>query len=93
MNADIIFDVDAMTYGKVKGTEMNTITAYRAIEAQEIAANLESYLEYGAETRAEYLEMLAEDYGIDLDIVHAMADVLGPMEDFDGLVISLEDIA
>ena len=72
---------------------MNTITAYRAIEAQEIAANLESYLEYGAETRAEYLEMLAEDYGIDLDIVHAMADVLGPMEDFDGLVISLEDIA
>ena len=38
---------------------MNTITAYRAIEAQEIAANLESYLEYGAETRAEYLEMLA----------------------------------
>jgi hypothetical protein len=82
-----------MTYGKVKGTNMNTITAYRAIEAQEIAANLESYLEYGAETRAEYLEMLADDYGVDLDIVHAMADVLGPMEDFDGLVTSLEDIA
>lgn len=72
---------------------MNTITAYRAIEAQEVAANLESYLEYGAETRAEYLEMLSEDFGIDLDIVHAMADVLGPMEDFDGLVTSLEDIA
>jgi hypothetical protein len=72
---------------------MNTITAYRAIEAQEIAANLESYLEYGAETRAEYLEMLADDYGIDLDTVHAMADVLGPNEDFDGLVTSLEDVA
>jgi hypothetical protein len=72
---------------------MNTLTSFRAIEAQEIAANLESYLEYGAESRAEYLEMLSEDYGIDLDIVHAMADVLGPMEDFDGLVTSLEDMA
>jgi len=71
---------------------MNTITAYRAIEAQEIAANLESYLEYGAENRAEYLEMLSEDYGVDLDAVHAMADVLGPTEDFDGLVTSLEDL-
>jgi hypothetical protein len=82
-----------MTYGKVKGTEMNILTNFRAIEAQEIAANLESYLEYGAENRAEYLEMLADDYGVDIDTVHAMADVLGPMEDFDGLVTSLEDMA
>ena len=71
---------------------MNTITSFRAIEAQEIAANLENYLEYGAESRAEYLAMLSEDYDVDLDIVHAMADVLGPMEDFDGLVTSLEDM-
>jgi hypothetical protein len=82
-----------MTYGKVKGTEMNILTNFRAIEAQEIAANLESYLDYGAENRAEYLQMLSEDYDVDLDIVHAMADVLGPMEDFDGLVTSLEDMA
>ena len=72
---------------------MNTITAYRAIEAQEIAANLESYLEYGAESRYDYLQMLADEYGVDIDTVHAMADILGPMEDFDGLVTSLEDIA
>lgn len=72
---------------------MNTLTSFRAIEAQEIAANLELYLEYGAETRAEYLEMLSEDFDVDLDTVHALADVLGPMEDFDGLVTSLEDIA
>lgn len=72
---------------------MNTITAYRAIEAQEIAANLESYLEYGAENRAEYLEMLSDEYDVDLATVYALADVLGPMEDFDGLVTSLEDIA
>ena len=72
---------------------MNILTNFRAIEAQEIAANLEGYLEYGAESRAEYLAMLSEDYDVDLDTVHAMADVLGPMEDFDGLVTSLEDMA
>ena len=82
-----------MTYGEVKGTKMNILTSFRAIEAQEIAANIENYLEYGAESRAEYLAMLSEDYDVDLDIVHAMADVLGPNEDFDGLVTSLEDMA
>ena len=70
----------------------NALTSFRAIEAQEIAANIEGYLEYGAESRAEYLAMLADEYGIDLDVVQAMADVLGPNEDFDGLVTSLEDM-
>ena len=72
---------------------INTLTSFRAIEAQEVAANLELYLEHGVETRAEYLAMLSEDYDVDLDTVHALADVLGPMEDFDGLVTSLEDMA
>ena len=71
---------------------MNTLTSFRAIEAQEIAANLENYLEYGVESRAEYLALLADEYDVDLDTVHALADVLGPMEDFDGLVTSLEDM-
>ena len=69
------------------------LTNYRAIEAQEIAANLEGYLEYGAESRAEYLECLADDYGMDLEMVQAIADLLGPNEDFDGLVSALEDYA
>jgi hypothetical protein len=72
---------------------MNTITSFRAIEAQEIAANLEGYLEYGAESRYEYLQMLSDEYGVDIDTVHGLADVLGPVEDFDGLVTSLEDAA
>lgn len=67
-------------------------TNIRAIEAQEIAANLEGYLEYGAESRAEYLAMLADDFDVPLSVVRAMADVLGPNEDFDGLVTSLEDM-
>ena len=71
---------------------MNAITNHRAIDAQAIAANLEGYLEYGAESRAEYLAMLADEYDVDLDVVQAIADVLGPNEDFDGLVTSLEDL-
>jgi len=68
------------------------LTNYRAIEAQEIADNMELYLEYGAESRAEYLANLAEEYDVPLDTVQALADVLGPLEDFDGLVTSLEDM-
>lgn len=68
-----------------------TITTFRAVQAQEIAANLEGYLEYGAETRAEYLAMLADDYDVPLSTVRALASVLGPNEDFDGLVCALED--
>ena len=71
---------------------MNAITDNHAIDAQTVAANLEGYLEYGAESRAEYLAMLADEYGVPLSTVRAMATVLGPNEDFDGLVSSLEDM-
>jgi hypothetical protein len=68
-----------------------TITNFRAVQVQQIAANLELYLEYGAESRAEYLAMLADEYDVPLSTVRAMAGVLGPTEDFDGLVCALED--
>ena len=42
-------------------------------------------------TRAAYLEALAIEHGIDLAIVRMMAGLLGPSEDFDGLVTALED--
>lgn len=41
--------------------------------------------------RLEYLTELADDYGVDLDTVLVLADILGPSEDYDGLVIALED--
>ena len=41
--------------------------------------------------RADYLETLCEEYPA--DVVHTLADLLGPDEDFDGLVSSLEDFA
>jgi hypothetical protein len=67
------------------------ITNFRALEEQQIAANLEAYLEYGCESRAEYLAMLADEYCLSVRTVQALADVLGPVEDFDGLVCACED--
>lgn len=49
------------------------------------------YTENGFETREAYLVSLAEDYGVDIDTVRSIADLLGPGEDFDGLVSALED--
>ena len=51
------------------------------------------YQEHGYETRRAYLEGLADDFGIPPSTVFALASMLGPNEDFDGLVTSLEDYA
>lgn len=50
------------------------------------------YQTIGYYDREDYLSSLAEDYGVDLDTVYAIADLLGPNEDFDGLVTQLEDL-
>ncbi len=49
------------------------------------------YTDNGYESRTAYLESLADDYGMDLDTVISLADILGEEEDFDGLVTSLQD--
>jgi glycosidase len=49
------------------------------------------YQENGYENRKEYLESLAEDFGVDISVVYTIASVYGPSEDFDGLVTALED--
>ena len=51
------------------------------------------YVENGYKSRAHYLQCLAEDHGVPLDMVQAAADLLGPNEDFDGLVTTIEDYA
>ncbi len=50
------------------------------------------YRANGYNDREGYLRQLAEDYGVDLDTVYALAGLLGPNEDFDGLVTQLEDM-
>lgn len=39
----------------------------------------------------EYLNELSEDYDVPIDVVEMLADMLGPSELYDGLVVALED--
>ena len=50
------------------------------------------YEDEGYQNREDYLEQLAEEYGIELETVRIVADMLGSQEDFDGLVATLEDM-
>lgn len=45
------------------------------------------------EERLEYFEELAEEYDVPLDVVQMLGDLLGPEEDYDGLVTSVQDAA
>lgn len=51
------------------------------------------YEDNGYQNREHYLDTLAETLGLDQTEVHALADLLGPTEDFDALVSALEDQA
>ena len=50
------------------------------------------YTEQGFQSRKHYLTGLAEDFGLPTDVVFMAASTLGPSEDFDGLISTLEDI-
>ena len=52
---------------------------------------LARYQEDGADSRYEYLTDLADNEGVPVDVVLTLIDVLGPEEDFDGLVSMIED--
>lgn len=49
------------------------------------------YIENGYEGREDYLGSLSDEYAVDLETVHYLADLLGESEDFDGLVNALQD--
>ncbi|MDR1251747.1 MAG: hypothetical protein LBK62_06225, partial [Treponema sp.] len=49
------------------------------------------YTANGYKDRDDYLTGLADDWGIDRMAVRMIADMLGPSEDFDGLISELED--
>lgn len=51
------------------------------------------YQQEGYTSRKDYLICLADDLGVDKKTVFMLAEMLGPDEDFDGLVTSLEDYA
>ena len=47
------------------------------------------YQQHGFANREEYLADLAEEYGAEL--VDALTSIMPPSEDFDGLIVELED--
>jgi uncharacterized protein YktA (UPF0223 family) len=59
---------------------------------EETSMSNDIYRANGYNDREHYLSCLAEDYGFDLNTVKVLADLLGPDEDFDGLVSQLEDM-
>ena len=54
--------------------------------------NKNIYQENGYADRDDYLTCLSEDYGVPIESVYSLAEMLGEHEDFDGLVSALEDI-
>jgi len=56
-------------------------------------SNMSIYQIKGFKDRQDYLESLADENDIDISVVYAVAEMLGEIEDFDGLPITLEDYA
>lgn len=54
---------------------------------------MSAYTDEGFKNRGHYLECIAHDFGLDPAIVYGIASILGPSEDFDGLLTALEDAA
>lgn len=51
------------------------------------------YTDNGYKSRKDYLKFLSEEFAIPMHLVIAFAQLLGPSEDFDGLVTTLKDYA
>ena len=49
------------------------------------------YIENGYKDRDDYLQSLSDEYGVSIETVYTLADVLGESEEFDGLISALED--
>lgn len=48
------------------------------------------YQKNGYADRDDYLNRLSEDYGVSIEDVYGLAEILGENEDFDGLVLLLK---
>ena len=70
------------------------VVDYEYAKEYEVESINESiYTDNGFKNRADYLQSLADDFGVDINTVKDLASVLGAEEDFDALVTELEDMA
>lgn len=72
-------------------TEMKISQATKDRLNLEGQSQLSVYADNGYSDRFSYLESLAEGNDVPLDQLIVLADVLGPEEDFDALVVATED--
>jgi len=49
------------------------------------------YRDHGFHDRRDYLRALADEYDVPYYVVLHVYEILGPGEDFDGLIIALQD--
>ena len=61
-------------------------------EAEVLKDDSSIYEVHGYKDREDYLQSLADEYGVSIDTVKTIAETLGETEDFDGLVTALPDI-
>jgi hypothetical protein len=64
---------------------------YKENKMKTTPANEGVYAAHGYKNRDDYLNNLADNMGIDRATVDMISGMLGPSEDFDGLVSELED--
>ena len=55
--------------------------------------SMSQYTDEGHDNRRAYLDSLVDAYGLPRETVYSLAHMLGPSEDFDGLIIALDDAA
>ena len=82
---------DRLTSRIPEPDEPSQIRCTRCEVVWEQKAETTIYERKGFRNRVSYLKSLAEDYDVDITVVAGLAQVLGPIEDFDGLIVELED--
>ena len=85
-NLGIQYEVKQTNSGSWNNSYVLHIEPIQALKMESI------YTDNGFSSRADYLKSLADDYGVPLTTVKDLASILGPEEDFDGLVTEIEDI-
>ena len=69
----------------------DTMAQAAKAQAQQKAQLDEPYTRHGYPNRKTYLADLADTTGVPIEAVEVLADLLGRVEDFDGLVTACED--
>ena len=71
--------------------DANRLTVVKGQKNHDLGKKENVYQANGFKNRKEYLSNLADQYGVPEYVVFSIAEMLGEIEDFDGLIVELED--